>query len=1087
LEADQWTGYACVTGSGLYAIATYAPTWFANDTALRDRGAFAAVVNLDDGTVRQLADRVSLKYHTPGCGLKNDAVLTRNLGDDQQSTEILVVDAVTASVTARMSTEGQLTSVVPGAGGVFASAGEEVVVVDSKGVRPFAQAQGVPFELQPASDGGVDFLAADRTKNTATAEHATASAVARVGDAPLGAIRLFAGRSGQNQLTGTVGHVASVPGGPRVLQRARVPAFLSPDGKVVVDEARSATQAEQGAVHIEASDPRSGRSLTQSVTPDAVRTSATTPSSKTTPPAKTSPALAAPPDGSPCAVPRNDYHYQVLQPTPVQVEWAADQAVKGALNVSRPANWNNDGVGSYTPQTLFPPVSGSPQVPAQILLGVLAQESNLKQASYHASPGDGGNPLVADYYGAGGSLEYTDHMRADDPTFSDTQKVAIALDYAANIAAGLQNLQTKWIQLSQAGVLVNGGDPQFVENWYLAAWAYNTGFHPNLGGGQPWGLGWSNNPANADYPPDRAGFLRASYADASHPGDWPYQERVMGWAETPQVDIHGSPSYTPTAGRVSLPGPYQFCVPQANQCDQHYVGVPYSVSFCTRADRMCWWHQPTTWTACPGSCHSEVVAFASGASEPVMHADHAPRCSGGLPAGAVVVDDVPNASWNVVGCGASPSAGTFNIAYGTDGAGVPTSQIDFHQIGSGYGGHYWFTHTESFGQADNAHTVTATWQPPSLSGWYQIYVHIPDHGADTGQAHYTVDLGGGASTTRVVAQRWNANTWANLGVMHIASGGGAITSNNMTETDWGVSQPVDIAWDAVGYVPSSQPTQSYVALGDSYSAGEGVEPFDTNSDVGGDTPGFRDACHRSSTGGYPRMIAPSGAGTDFHDIACSGSVIANLTGPATNWNESPQLAQGYLDANTTLVTLTVGGNDARFAAVLKGCTGLSNCLDPNYHLTTDQGVDSQALIVAEPTAIDNLRQPLIDLYSNIKAKAPNAEVIVAGYPLLFPPDGFHQCVNIAGISSDEAKWINTMGDRLDTVIAAAAVTAGVRFADPRAAFAGHYINCAGTPQWINGLIATSNTGSGLAIPGSGSFHPNGAGQAAYASVVQAAR
>ncbi|CAM5737263.1 SGNH/GDSL hydrolase family protein OS=Streptomyces alboniger OX=132473 GN=CP975_00965 PE=4 SV=1 [Streptomyces alboniger] len=79
------------------------------------------------------------------------------------------------------------------------------------------------------------------------------------------------------------------------------------------------------------------------------------------------------------------------------------------------------------------------------------------------------------------------------------------MDYAANIAASVQILQAKWNQLYERGILANGGDPRYLENWWFALWAYNSGFNEPTASDAtaPWGLGWFNNPANGLYPPDR--------------------------------------------------------------------------------------------------------------------------------------------------------------------------------------------------------------------------------------------------------------------------------------------------------------------------------------------------------------------------------------------------------------------------------------------------------------------------------------------------------------------------------------------------------------------------------------------------------
>ena len=217
--------------------------------------------------------------------------------------------------------------------------------------------------------------------------------------------------------------------------------------------------------------------------------------------------------GRTCSNPRNDIRAQVYQPSPKQVEWAADLAVQGALTVQRPANWKNSGLPTYNPKSLIPAgtLEGGGRVPAQILLGILAQESNLWQASNHAVEGMSGNPLVGNFYGRQiydgstgndwdidwsetdcgyGVGQITDGMRLGQTSpWSGTQQRAIALDYAANVQASLKMLQEKWNRISGYGLLLNGSDPQYWKNWFYAVWAYNTGFYPNLVPGQSWGVG----------------------------------------------------------------------------------------------------------------------------------------------------------------------------------------------------------------------------------------------------------------------------------------------------------------------------------------------------------------------------------------------------------------------------------------------------------------------------------------------------------------------------------------------------------------------------------------------------------------------
>jgi hypothetical protein len=287
-------------------------------------------------------------------------------------------------------------------------------------------------------------------------------------------------------------------------------------------------------------------------------------------PADTLTPRSAPTDdpGRFCSVPRNDPGTQVYQPKPKQVEWAADMAVSNHLHITRPAGWRENGLPAYDPQGLFPPVSlkntNGGQVPAQILLGVMGQESNLWQASRLIYPGETGNPLIGNYYGIDyydgqpnndwdvdfsksdcgyGVSQMTDGMRKaghekpHEEALPWLKQKAIATDYTANVAAGLQLLQKKWNQIQDANMPLNNNDPAKPENWFFAVWAYNSGYHPQ---GEPdsagaYGLGWQNNPANPKYPATRPTF--GTYAkDFSHPQDWPYPEKVLGFAgNTPSI------------------------------------------------------------------------------------------------------------------------------------------------------------------------------------------------------------------------------------------------------------------------------------------------------------------------------------------------------------------------------------------------------------------------------------------------------------------------------------------------------------------------------------------------------------------------
>src|SRR5690242_4241737 len=95
--------------------------------------------------------------------------------------------------------------------------------------------------------------------------------------------------------------------------------------------------------------------------------------------------------------------------------------------------------------------------------------------------------------------------------------------------------------------------------------------------------------------------------------------------------------------------------------------------------------------------------------------------------------------------------------------------------------------------------------------------------------------------------------------------------------------------------PAHAAGTAYVALGDSYSAGVGAGSYLGSS---GD-------CKRS-TKSYPYLWYAAHSPSSFSFVACSGAKTGDVL--------SSQLAA--LGSATTLVSITIGGNDAGFADVM---------------------------------------------------------------------------------------------------------------------------------------------------------------------------
>ena len=231
--------------------------------------------------------------------------------------------------------------------------------------------------------------------------------------------------------------------------------------------------------------------------------------------------------------------------------------------------------------------------------------------------------------------------------------------------------------------------------------------------------------------------------------------------------------------------------------------------------------------------------------------------------------------------------------------------------------------------------------------------------------------------------------------------------------------------------------QPYVALGDSYASGDGTGVYYSSSP----------SCYRSPDAYPPLVAARESYVLSF--AACSGASTSTVM--------SSQL--GSLSSTTSVVTVQVGGNDAGFSSVMESCA--------LYYFTCQSSINN-----ADAYIQTKLPAALNTTYDDIRAHAPNATVLVIGYPHLFTASGATCGVNV--LTSSHEKSLNQTADLLDGVTATEAASHGFSFVDPRTAFASHEL-CSSSP-WLN-----NDT-----IPVQESYHPNIAGEAGYASLIETA-
>ncbi|HLI32986.1 MAG TPA: SGNH/GDSL hydrolase family protein [Solirubrobacteraceae bacterium] len=227
----------------------------------------------------------------------------------------------------------------------------------------------------------------------------------------------------------------------------------------------------------------------------------------------------------------------------------------------------------------------------------------------------------------------------------------------------------------------------------------------------------------------------------------------------------------------------------------------------------------------------------------------------------------------------------------------------------------------------------------------------------------------------------------------------------------------------------------YVALGDSYSAGVGSRVF------------YEETCFRSPDA-YPPLIA-SARGYALSFEACSGATTKEV-------NEK-QL--GPLSSSTSLVTITIGGNDAGFSEVMLSCA--------LYYFTCQESIEEADYFIRY-----SLPGLLNTTYSDIRARAGNARVVVLGYPHLFTSSGTTCNFNL--LTSEHEKELNSTANILDQVISERAAAHGFTFVDPRKDFEAHEV-CSSS-EWLNGQ----------SWPLRESYHPNQAGYRVFQSLIEAA-
>ncbi|MDH6109836.1 lysophospholipase L1-like esterase [Kitasatospora sp. MAP12-15] len=277
----------------------------------------------------------------------------------------------------------------------------------------------------------------------------------------------------------------------------------------------------------------------------------------------------------------------------------------------------------------------------------------------------------------------------------------------------------------------------------------------------------------------------------------------------------------------------------------------------------------------------------------------------------------------------------------------------------------------------------------------------------------------------------------------------------------------------------SSTSGAYVALGDSYAAGAGV-------------PDQSDGLCLRSDHNYGHLVAAALNSSSYTDVTCSAAKIKDITSSQIDVLlkvNDPQI--DALSSGTRLVTLGIGGNDLGTSTlgigdVIATCIAGAvvnpagtPCKDvyADGHWVWSWSSFSWSWQYGEDTLVDRINTAapaLASTLQQIHAKAPNAKVLLVGYPSVLPDDA-SECAGRQPVTVGDVAYLHGILGQLNDMLAGTAAANGATYVDTATPTKGHDV-CS-DDRWIEGALPGSP-----AVP----FHPNATGEQAMANAVLAA-
>lgn len=223
----------------------------------------------------------------------------------------------------------------------------------------------------------------------------------------------------------------------------------------------------------------------------------------------------------------------------------------------------------------------------------------------------------------------------------------------------------------------------------------------------------------------------------------------------------------------------------------------------------------------------------------------------------------------------------------------------------------------------------------------------------------------------------------------------------------------------------------YVAIGDSFSSGEGAYDYDPETDT------EQNACHRSANAYSEHVEDDFDFAGEVRIVTCSGARVSNVLETGQH-GEPPQIEA--VTEDSSLVTIGISGNDADWVPVIVDCLADEGCQG-------DEDTVRQRLEDAADRALE--------VYEQARERAgDDARIIAVGYPRFFPeeptgdlfqvnigcvqvPFAGERCAKRFGLSPEEQGYMNSLTRYFNDLLAERAAEAGVEFVDMTDAFDGH--------------------------------------------------